>query len=221
MPTFTVEGDIVRIPTWVVDHSSFRDWLNSDEFPETGRICFLAGEVWVDMSKEQLLSHNQVKFKFTLVVGGIIEAEKRGRYFPDGVLLSNAEVDFTSQPDGMFVSREAMATGQTRFIAGKEAGFVELEGSPDMVLEVVSKSSMHKDTVLLRDLYWQAGIREYWLVDVRGDRLSFEILRHTAKGYTSTRSQNGWIKSNVFGKSFQLTRTIDAEDHPEYTLAVR
>lgn len=35
--------------------------MHSGEFPETGRICFLDGEVWVDMSMEQLYTHNQVK----------------------------------------------------------------------------------------------------------------------------------------------------------------
>src|SRR5256885_8764701 len=48
-----------------------------------------------------------------------------------------------------------------------EEGYLELEGTPDMVLEVVSESSVQKDTKRLRQLYWQAGIREYWLVDAR------------------------------------------------------
>jgi hypothetical protein len=43
-------------------------------------------------------------------------------------------------------------------IEGKEEGHVELEGSLDMVLEVVSASSVHKDTVVLRRAYWQAGM---------------------------------------------------------------
>ena len=90
-----------------------------------------------------------------------------------------------------------------------------------MVLEVVSDSSVDKDTVLLRDLYWQAGIAEYWLVDARGERLSFDILRHTSKGYTAVRRQSGWLKSSVFNKSFRLTRRFDKQDNPEYTLALR
>src|SRR5205814_3191780 len=100
-------------------------------------------------------------------------------------------------------------------------GYVELEGSPDMVLEVISRSSVHKDTVVLRQAYWESEIREYWLVDVRREPLKFDILRHTAKGYAATRKQDGWIKSAVFGKSFQLTQGKSALGHPEFTLAVR
>jgi Uma2 family endonuclease len=221
MSTIIFDEASVRIPAWVVDQASFRRWLQSDDFPEIGRICFFQGEVWVDMSKEQVFSHNQVKQEYNLVLGGLAKANKLGRYFPDGLLISNAEVDFTCQPDGTFVSHAALETGRIRLVEGSKEGYLELEGSPDMVLEVVSDSSVDKDTGLLRDLYWQASIAEYWLVDARGERLSFDLLRHTAKGYNSVRRQNGWVKSAVFGKSFHLSRKSDELGNPEYSLAVR
>jgi Uma2 family endonuclease len=90
-----------------------------------------------------------------------------------------------------------------------------------MVLEVVSASSEEKDTVVLRDLYWRAGVKEYWLVDPRGDDLAFDILRHGAKGYATARKQGGWLKSAVFGRSFRLTREVDRTGLPACTLAVR
>ena len=65
----------VRIPAGVGDRLSFRRWLNTDTFPEVGRIGFLAGEVWVDMSKEQIFSHNQVKQEFNLVLGGLTKQD--------------------------------------------------------------------------------------------------------------------------------------------------
>jgi Uma2 family endonuclease len=121
----------------------------------------------------------------------------------------------------MFVSQETIQSDRVQLIQGWEEGHVELEGSPDMVLEVVSASSVHKDTVILRQAYWQAGIREYWLVDARQQPVRFDILRHAAKGYVATRKRDGWIKSAVFDKSFQLTQRANALGHPEYTLAVR
>jgi Uma2 family endonuclease len=63
----------------------------------------------------------------------------------------------------------------------------ELEGSPEMVLEVVSETSVHKDTEELRELYWHAGTLEYWLVDARTDATHFDILHYGRKGYTTTR----------------------------------
>jgi Uma2 family endonuclease len=221
MSTVIFDDALVHIPAWVVDRPAFRRWLHSHDFPEKGRICFLAGEVWADMSKEQLFSHNQVKQEFNVVVGGLVKASKRGRYFADGALISNAEVDFTSQPDGTFVSHAALETRRVRLVEGAKEGYLELEGSPEMVLEVVSDSSVEKDTVLLRELYWQAGISEYWLVDARGERLSFELLRRTTKGFVAVRRQGEWVKSTVFNHSFQLTRKADELGNPEYTLEVR
>jgi Uma2 family endonuclease len=221
MSTVIFDEASVRIPAWVVDHRAFRRWLYSDDFPQQGRICYLAGEVWADISKERVFSHNQVKQEYNLVLGGLAKRNKLGRYFPDGLLISNAEIEFTSQPDGTFVSHLALETGRVRLVEGTKDGFLQLEGSPDMALEIVSDGSVEKDTVLLRDLYWQAGISEYWLVDARGQRLSFEILRHTARGYVAVRRQQGWLKSTVFGQSFKLTRQIDELAYPDYTLAVR
>ena len=90
-----------------------------------------------------------------------------------------------------------------------------------MVLEVVSKHSVQKDTVILRDHYATAGIAEYWLVNPLGGRLSFDILRLTAKGYSPTRKIAGWAKSAVFDKSFRLVREDADAELPAYRLLVR
>ena len=73
-----------------------------------------------------------------------------------------------------------------------------------MVLEVVSKRSEKKDNSILREDYFTAGVREYWLVDARQDPASFEILKRGTDGFVNTRKQDGWIKSAVFGRSFKL-----------------
>ena len=58
-------------------------------------------------------------------------------------------------------------------------------------------------------------------MDARQEPIRFDIFRRTAKGYTATRKREGWLKSAVFGKSFQLSQRVNALGHPEYTLAVR
>jgi Uma2 family endonuclease len=211
----------ICIPAWVVDLDSFHRWSESDDFPEHVRIDYLQGEVWVDMGDEQVFSHNQVKTEYTITLGRFIKIEKRGRYFQDGVRVTHPEVAISSIPDGMFIATKTLRAGRVRLVEGAESGYVRVEGSPDMVLEVVSESSVHKDTVQLQELYWKAGIREYWLVDARRAPLRFQILRHTPKGYVAIRPQAGWIKSGVFGKSFRLQQEQDEFGHPVYTLAMR
>lgn len=220
MMTVHLYSDCVQVPFWVNDLESFRRWMLSDDSPEKIPLFFLAGEVWIDMSKEQFFSHNQLKKVIFRVLSGL-EKQARGRFIPDGMLVTNEAADLSGNPDGVFVTNDSFRTGRVKLIEGKDDGFVELEGSPDMVLEVVSDSSVEKDNDVLMDLYWKAGIREYWLVDARGERIDFQLLRHTARGYVATRPSGGWRKSAVFGKSFRLTRQRDDLGHPDFTLDVR
>jgi Uma2 family endonuclease len=219
--TFIDDSHRIRVPSEAETLAGFRRWLESDDLPDEARICYLKGDVWIDLSKEQLFSHGQVKTKFAAVLTALVEAGQLGYYWVDGVLLSNEAAEISNKPDGVFVSTTSLQTGRVHLVEGMESGYVELEGSPDMVLEVVSDSSVQKDTVVLRQAYWEAGIREYWLADARQEPLTFDILKHTSRGYAATRKQDGWVKSAVFGKAFRLTQQQHALGHPEFTLAVR
>ena len=212
--------DYVDIPPWVIDLDSFRRWMDSEEFPDKDRIEYIKGQVWIDLSKEQLFSHVAVKTEATAVLAPLVKAARRGLFFGDGAFVTNVDTDIAVKPDAVFVSHAARQD-RVRFLEGTKSGYVEMEGSPDMVLEVVSDSSVRKDTERLRSDYWEAGIREYWLVDARQEPLVFDILRHTPKGYRTAAKKDGWIKSNVFGKSFRLTCQTSEHGDPEYTLEVR
>lgn len=167
------EPETIHVPSWVVNVETFRRWSDLQEFPDTGRICYFQGGVWIDMSREQIFFHVDVKDEYTRVVKGLVRKFKRGRYFSDGLFLTNVQAGISVVPDGTFISTESLDIGRVRLIEGADEGFVEAEGSPDMVLEVVSRSSVHKDTVVLLQAYWEAGIAEYWLVDARKQPVRF------------------------------------------------
>ena len=217
------DGSLISIPPWVTDIHSFRRWSDSDFFPQDANTWWLRGEVWVDMSREQLYTHLDIKGEVFSVLKAIVRETRSGRVFPDGLLVTNFAADISGNPDATFVSHESLQSGAARQIEakGKDGGPVEIQGSPDMVLEVVSVSSVQKDTEVLRDAYWQAGVKEYWLVDARMDPVNFEILRRGARGFASSRKQDGWLKSNVFGKSFRFVQTVDESENPEFILEVR
>lgn len=215
------EARHVCVPEWVLDLESFRRWSDADDFPEIERIEWMRGGVRIDMSREQLFSHVQVKLRFSMILGHLVEIESLGYFFPDGARLSNEEADLSVKPDGLFLSTESLEAKRVHLLEGMEEGWLEVEGSPDMVLEVVNAGSVHKDTIELRESYWKAGIKEYWLVDARLDPPSFDILRHTSKGYVVTRKQKGWVRSSVFDRAFRLLRDIDPLGHPRFVLDVR
>jgi Uma2 family endonuclease len=170
---------------------------------------------------EQVFTHVAVKTEFTIILGGLAKTENLGRFLADGILLSNFAADISGSPDGTFISKATRASDRIRLIEGSRGGFTEIQGSPDMVLEVISDSSVSKDDVRLRQAYWDADVAEYWIVDVRKDRTRFDILRRGAKKYTAARRQDGWVRSDVFGRSFRLAVTADEAGDPVCTLEVK
>jgi Uma2 family endonuclease len=215
------EAKDVTVPGWVTDRKSFLRWTKDESFPEFGRIDYLAGELWIDMSEEQLFTHNQVKLAFYVSLGRLTEEEELGRFFPDGARVTHPEADLSAKPDGVFISDSRVEQMRVRLVAGAQRGYVRIEGGPDMVLEIVSDSSVHKDTVRLRQLYHAAGVREYWLVDAREEPPVFDILRHTAKGFAATPKQGGWVRSAVFGKAFRLQQSTDRLGQARYAVEFR
>jgi len=221
MSTVVLDTVELEIPSWVTDLNSFRRWLDDPEFPEKLPVWWLRGKVWVDMSKEQAFSHNRVRTRITSVLDQLVADEDLGVLWSDGMFLTNADADIAGNPDAIFVSHEAIAKHRATLVKGRRGGVVEVDGIPDMVLEVVSRSSVKKDTQELFDAYWQAGIPEYWLVNARTSPATLDIWRHTSKGYSAVRKKAGWAKSSVFGKTFCLVEYKDRSKLPAYRLEVR
>ncbi len=215
------ETQEIAVPGWVTDLESFRRWSDTADFPQDRPVWWLNGEVWIDMTREQVFTHLALKGQFYVCIGGLVRDGQLGLFLPDGLLLSNFAAGISGNPDGTFISGETLQSDRIRLIEGSRGGYTEIQGSPDMVLEVVSDSSVEKDYELLRKAYWEAEIREYWLVDVRKEPAKFEIFRHTPRGYVATRKSDGWVKSAVFGKSFKLAQRKNDLGHPEFTLSVR
>ena len=45
-------------------------------------------------------------------------------------------------------------------------------GAPDFVMEVLSSSTMKKDIIIKLMKYWNAGVREYWMVDMEDETVT-------------------------------------------------
>jgi Uma2 family endonuclease len=223
MHTVITERGPVTIPAWVVDWDSFIRWADSDEFPERGRIHFLNGGVWVDATMEELNTHNQVKAALYATLGAIVRHERLGLFLPEGMLVTNAEAEIGTEPDGMFVSFATLEAKRVWFTAGRRRGAqaTRMVGTPDLAIEIVSPSSEDKDEEWLMSAYHNAGVPEYWLINARQDAPRFDIFKAGAKGYTAVRKQSGWSKSAVFRRSLRLTRETGPLGYSMYTLDVR
>jgi Uma2 family endonuclease len=183
-PALSIEGDWLRMPVSAWNHTGFRRWVTSGDFPESVRASFVAGEVFIEMSPEKIESHNKVKTAITAALERIVQDEDLGELYSDRALLSNTEAGLSTEPDVLFASWETLETNRLRRLqSARGDDFVELEGSPDLVVEIVSDSSERKDLHELRAAYARARIPEYWLIDARSRELSFEILALSDHGY--------------------------------------
>lgn len=84
-------------------------------------------------------------------------------YAPVDVILSDTDV---IQPDIVFISKD-----NYRII--KKKGVV---GSPDLVVEIVSKNSKKMDYKTKRELYEKHRIKEYWIVDQENEEIKVLVL---------------------------------------------
>jgi Uma2 family endonuclease len=202
------EGRALHLPTSIFTYEGFCDWAASDAYPERGRISYLNGEVVIDMSPEEIETHNQVKEAVNREIGNLNRALDLGRLFPDGVQLRNDAIGLNTVPDGMLVRWEAFESGRVRLVPRRRRPdeHVQLNGTPDWVLEVVSQDSVTKDTRTLRRLYFRQGIPEYWLINARGDDIDFQMLVRGRTRYAAVKPRDGWLASPVFGRSFRLRR---------------
>ena len=99
---------------------------------------------------------------------------------PCDVVLSDTDV---VQPDLLFVARDRL-----HLLANGE----NVQGAPDLVVEILSPSTADRDRGYKRELYARHGVREYWIVDP--DAETIHVLRQHDGGleeaHTFDRTRN-------------------------------
>ena len=99
--------------------------------------------------------HNVIGGRLFMFIGACLDAKDLGYcftdnadvYFPDGSLF---------QPDFSVVLKE---NEQIITWGG------DIYGVPDMVVEILSKSTKKRDVTIKKDVYEANGVREYWIID--------------------------------------------------------
>ncbi|HYU32956.1 MAG TPA: Uma2 family endonuclease [Thermoanaerobaculia bacterium] len=201
--------DDLSIPADVSDLDRFRRWTRDETFPERGRIDYLAGTVEVDLSPEDLYTHGVVKTTITARLYPLIVDSGRGSLFSDSTRIVSPAAELSAEPDVVVVLWESLRQGRIREIPSAKAEedrFIELEGTPDLIVEIVSDSSERKDLERLPRLYAAAGVPELWLADCRTD-LAFEIHTLGRAGYEQQPADpEGWSRSPLLDRSVRLVR---------------
>ncbi len=217
-----IELPAVSIPQSALTFRGFCQWACSDAFPEKTKICLIGKEIIVDMNPEKADSHVSVKQAIYRTMSQLIEEQDMGLFFPDGLLIVHEAAELSNMPDASLISRESIRDGRIKRIPDEFGDDCSaLEGSADWVLEIISQSSVQKDTVLLRQKYFRAGVVEYWIVDARKtDQTDLQILVRGKRGFVAQPRVGGWSNSPLFGRRFSLQRRTYEGDFWRFELLV-
>lgn len=215
----------VEVPLDLRTLAEFRRWALSDDFPSQGRIDYLQGRIEVDMSPENLFGHGIPKVELIRVLAQRVKDDRVGLLFADRTRVSCQEAGLSAEPDLVVVRGESLDAGRVRLVpAASDAPgqFVELEGGPDLVVEIVSDGSVAKDTRRLPESYFAAGVREFWLVDARGHEMSFKIHERGATEFVTVAADpEGFQRSQVLAAHYRLRRSADSRGFWTYDLDQR
>lgn len=111
----------------------------------------LIGGKAVAMSPRPMYNHNHIAFNIAVLFSNYLRG-KPCTVIPDGTDLYLTEED-RFVPDVMVVcDRDKI----------RRDG---VHGTPDLVVEVLSPSTMRNDRMGKKEVYQTCGVREYWLVD--------------------------------------------------------
>lgn len=224
MATSVIFEEQVEIPMDLRGLPDFRRWTYSDQFPERGRIDYVAGHIEVDMSPEDVFCHGKLKLALASRLFEIAERGNLGHAFTDCTRVSVPEAELSVEPDIVLVTNEALETGRVRLVAkaGQPDRYIELEGPPDLVVEIVSDSSVTKDTKRLPPAYARAGVREFWLADARKEPLVFQVHRLAGDVYQPVEPDaENLIRSDVLGCCVRLEGQRDARGFWKFELVER
>src|SRR4030042_5727949 len=123
------------------------------------------------MTPSPITRHQRISRKIVFTLEKFVTENDLGEVFdaPYDVYFDNENV---VQPDILFVSKE-----RSNIIGEKN-----IQGSPDLVIEIISESTAYRDLVQKKKLYARFGVKEYWIV-FPGEEF-IEIYTLKANAYT-------------------------------------
>lgn len=163
MPSPATDRPEVDLPE--KDRYTYEDYR---QLPEGAPYELIRGRL--AMSPAPTPRHQLVQANLFFELSRVVRDQDEGHVLsaPLDVRLSDTTV---LQPDLVFIE-----TDRTDLI-GDQA----IEGAPDLVVEILSPASAHRDLTEKKRLYETHGVREYWVVDP--DSETVEIFENSENGF--------------------------------------
>jgi Uma2 family endonuclease len=133
---------------------TYEDYLKT---PEDERYELIEGELL--MTPSPVTEHQRISRDLGFEILKSVRENDLGEVFyaPYDVYLDDENV---VQPDILFISKERLN------IIGEK----DIQGAPDLVIEILSENTAYRDFVQKKKLYARFGVKEYWIV-IPGEEL--------------------------------------------------
>ena len=140
---------------------TYEDYLKT---PEDKRYELIYGELL--MTPSPIPFHQRISRRLEFALTKFVEENDMGEVFdaPCDVYLNDENV---VQPDILFISKERLN------IIGEK----NIQGAPDMVVEIISENSAYRDMVQKKRLYAKFGVKEYWIVIPKEGMVEIYLLK--------------------------------------------
>jgi Uma2 family endonuclease len=175
---------------------TYEDWL---ELPNDGwKYEIIDGVLY--MSPPPLIRHQDVSGELFSEMRIYARRNKLGKVLeaPCGVRLPGQKVPV--EPDILFVKQERLNIIEERYV----------EGAPDLIVEILSPSNMNYDLETKFNLYQNAGVSEYWLVNTWDKTVAIYHLADGAYTLTGSYGADDTVGSTVLnGFSIAVTTLFD------------
>ena len=160
---------------------TYQDYANT---PEGERYELIDGELITVTSPN--IAHQDNRMELGYRMTNFVKMNDAGVVYipPTDVVLSDNDV---VQPDIMFISKE-----RDHIIT-----YANIQGAPDLVVEILSPSTARRDWGVKRELYAKHGVKEYWIADPANKIVWVMPLRNGVLEVQQTCHPGDTIASNV------------------------
>jgi len=168
---------------------TYEDYLKT---PEDKRYELINGELL--MTPSPIPNHQRVSGKLEFILRKFVTGNNLGEVFdaPCDVYLDNENV---VQPDILFISKDRLG------IIGEK----NIQGPPDLLIEIISEHSVYRDMVQKKRLYARFGVKEYWIVIPEEEEIEVYILKdNTYQLYRTYRKGDTLESSSLKGLKIGL-----------------
>ena len=118
------------------------------------------------MSAMAAINHSGIIMRLSARIFDYVDVKKCGYVFTDNVDVHLPD-GYLFRPDLTVITME-----NSKIINWKGA----IDGVPDMVVEVLSKSTRKNDLTIKKDVYEKNGVKEYWIINLWDKTVDVYIL---------------------------------------------